>query len=144
MAGKAEHDRGAVDEGHHDRQRDQRHHARLSRPQLADPALQEDAPAVEEDRRAEDRRDPPRSREDRRGIAEPVLQHRLPDQRRHRQRQRQPEPVAEHRDAVAGMLVVPPGLAATAGGRPVGLVVVVMRVHDAPSGCRWTGACTLQ
>jgi P-type Cu+ transporter len=73
---------------------------------------QEDPAAVDEDRRAEERRDQVGAGQGRRPVAEPVLQHRLPDQRRDGQDQSistQKRHVAEHLDAVAGVLVVAGG-----------------------------------
>ena len=119
----------ARDERHEDRQRDQEHHARLPIADLTEAAPQEGHAAVDEDDRPEDRGDPVGQREGRRGEAEPVLHHLRPDEHRDREQDAQPEAVAEHGDAVPGMLVVAPvpaGCPALRHGRR--LVMFVMRV----------------
>jgi hypothetical protein len=88
-----------------DGQRDQRHHARQPVPELAHRALEEGTAAIEEHQGAEHGRDPAGSRERGRPEAERAGQHVTPDEGGDRQREADPESVAEHRDAVAGVLV---------------------------------------
>ena len=102
----AERARPARDERDQDRERDQRHHPGRPVAQLANRAAQEWDAAVAEHDRAEDRRDPLRARERGRRVAEPLLRIGAPDDDRNGQEQAEPEPVAEHRDGMAGVAVV--------------------------------------
>src|SRR5574341_1003566 len=107
----------AVDEGHADRQRDQRHHARLAIAKLRHGHAQERQPADAEDGRRQHRHEPLAAGESRRREPEPVLQQFGVGQHREGQDQRHPETVAKQllvafvRDVifVAFMLVVPGG-----------------------------------
>src|SRR6266403_5596384 len=71
--------REAETKRHDDRERDPRHHARESALYLPNGTLQEHHPAVEEQDRSEDCRDVPRPGKCRRVEAEPLLNHRRPD-----------------------------------------------------------------
>ena len=113
------------DEGDQDRQRDEQHHPRLPVANLADAATEERQAAVDEDDRSEDRGDPVGEWEGRGGEAQPLLQHLRPHEHGDRQQDTQPEPVAEHRDAVSGVLIVP--LVPTGAVAPV--CVVSRRRH---------------
>lgn len=74
--------------------------------QLPNSPLQERPAAVAVDRAAEQGGEVGGAGEDRRAVAEPVLDHLRPEHGRNRQRERDPEAIAEHRHAVAGMPVV--------------------------------------
>jgi hypothetical protein len=128
----------ARNERHHDRERDQEHHPGPACLQLGESALEEGQAPVEEDDRAEDRRDPIRHRERRGRIAEPVLDHLGPEQDWDREDDAQPEAVAEHRDAVAGVSVVighlVPRVGVVAGHIVSG--VAVLRVFGVQGGLR--------
>ena len=123
----------ARDERHEDRQRDQEHHARLPIADLADAAPQEGHAPVHEDDGPEDRRDPGGQRERRRGEAEPSLHHLRPDEHGDREQDAQPEAVAEHRDAVPGMLVVAPVPSGVVGLVPSAFVAGVHLVSGTRS-----------
>jgi hypothetical protein len=82
----AERDRGAEDERHRDRKRNESHHARQSRPKLSRGALQEDRASVNEHRRAEERRDPFCARQQRGMTAGQTGEHLTPDEGRGSQR----------------------------------------------------------
>ena len=101
LGGEAGHER------HRDRERDQQHHARLP---IAESHHATRAGTASRRRRTppfpNSERDPLRPRARRGREAEQVLQHRRPDQHRHGEQEAQPEPVAEHRDAVARVLIV--------------------------------------
>ena len=64
-------------------------------------------PAVDEDDRPEDRGDAVGEREGRGGEAQPSLHHLRPHEHGDREYDAQPEAVAEHRQAVSSVLVVP-------------------------------------
>ena len=90
-----------------DREGDEEHHPRLPIADLTYAALEERESAVEEDHRSEDRGDASSERERGRRVVEPVLDGLRPDEDRDGQQQRDPETVAEHGHAMAGMLVMP-------------------------------------
>jgi len=132
--------------GDHDRQADERHHAGLTIPQLTARPVKEDLAAVDEDRRANHGRDPARSREGRRHVAEPVLHLGAPDDDRKRQQQDDPELAAEHVRVVASMLVVGgvaampaldgrPGCVPHRGGRRDSVIVLVHGSADSAPRC---------
>ncbi len=142
----AERDQRAVNEGNSDRQRDQRHHPVHAVAQLVVSTVEERPAAVEVHDRAEQRRDAGRSRELWGRVAESVLDHPTPQHSGDRQHQREPELVAEHRNAVTGMLVVPgvgvamcslPGTGSVVVMRLmiVLMMVVVMHVDTSYTGC---------
>jgi hypothetical protein len=98
--------RPARQEGDDDRERDERHHARLPVAQLSDGPSNEDEAAVQEDRRPQDGRDELDAGDHRQLVAEPARHIVAEEDRRDRQGEAQPELVAEHRDRVTGVLVV--------------------------------------
>src|SRR5258708_11390948 len=133
--GETEHERDG------DGERDQRHHPGQTGAKLSDRSLDEWRPTVQEHRRPEHGGDPLRSRKCWCRVVKRPLEHVAPDERRNGQRERDPELVAEHRDAVAGVFVVPSVLTVGAiagmrigshvphlphGGRDGGNDVVVM------------------
>ena len=69
---------------------------------LARRSLEERPAPVKKDERPEGGGHVGRPREARRGVAEPVLDHLAPDHRGDGEQEREPEAVAEHRDAVPG------------------------------------------
>jgi hypothetical protein len=93
-------------EGDHDRQGDERHHARQPLGQLAARSLQEHEAAVGEDDGAQDGRDPVGAGERRRGVSQPHLDLLAPDDDRDGQRQDGPELAPEGIGVVAGMCPV--------------------------------------
>jgi hypothetical protein len=103
----AELDDPGKDEGDGDRQRDQRHHPGEPSAQLAPRAAQEGTPAIQKDGRSEQGRDPGRSRQRRRTVAQQHLDVVGPDDGGNRQHERQPETVPEHPGRVSGVRVVP-------------------------------------
>src|SRR5947209_2241683 len=105
---QAEAHRDAVGERDADRQRNERHHPRLSRRQFLSCALDERPAAVEKDDNCQNRRDPRRPRKLDRTIPEPLLEQVLVIEDGQREHQAHDKPVAEHLRAVAGMLVVAP------------------------------------
>jgi hypothetical protein len=105
-AREAEQHRGAVAEGHHDRERDEGHHAGLLRAQLLDAAADEDEPAVEEDRDREDGGDELAARETRAVEPEDVLQAVREDEGRDGEHEAQPELAAELRRVVVRVVAV--------------------------------------
>jgi hypothetical protein len=98
--------RHAEQEGHGNRQGDQRHHPRQPVLQLTPRPLQEDQSAVEEDDCTQRGRYPFGAREYRRRVAQEVLDVVGPEHHRQGEHQGDPEPAAEHGHAVAGVLVV--------------------------------------
>ena len=90
---------------HGDRHGDQQHHARRPVADLRDRPGQERPPAPDEHEGAEHRPDPRHAGQ---LVAEPLHHHLARQHDGDRQRQAQPEPAAEHRRVVAGVLVVVP------------------------------------
>src|SRR5512145_3157430 len=75
--------------------------------QLPNAPTQEGNPAVDEDCGAEQCGNPTGAGERRCRVTERPLKHVSPDERGEREEERDPKPVAEHRDGVSGMAVVP-------------------------------------
>ena len=128
-AREAERHREAEHERDRDGQRDERHHAGPAIGQLAGGAPDEHPAAVGEDERAEHGGDPARrGRAAPRLVAEPVLDHRRPDDGGDRQQERAPELAAEHLHRVPRVPVV----AGVRAGRAVTRVCPVARVSVVP------------
>jgi hypothetical protein len=92
---------GARDEGHRDREGDQKHHSRASRPRLVDTAGEERSAAVEEDHGAEHGGDPRASREAHRPVVEQHLHHVAEVDDWDREQKREPEALTEHGGVIA-------------------------------------------
>src|SRR5215469_1450344 len=119
-------DSGAVKKGHADREPNESHHARQPGRQLVDRTLQKYPPAVGKNNSSKYRRNVRRAWEGRRLEPKPVLDHRVPDERRDGKDKTDPEPIAKHLHAVTGMLVVTI-MICRARGRRTSVVVVVIR-----------------
>ena len=107
-------------------QRDERHHSRQTRPQLAPGALEKRATAVQEDERTEHGRDPVGSRHRRRPVVQEHFDMAGPDHRRNGEYGRDPEAVAEHARRVSRMSVMRVRYWRASGGRLLAVWTVVM------------------
>ena len=107
------------------RQRDEGHHPGLPRPKLACGAADEHQAPVQEHDRAKDRGQPIDPGQHRQLVAQPHRDVVAEQDDRDRQGEAQPELVAEHRDGVAGVLVVATGVSVMSGRRARGSMTSV-------------------
>ncbi len=106
LAVEAQRNGDAVAEGHGDRERNERHHPRLSGAKLVGPTLEEHRACIDEQHGGEYRADPFPCGQVHGLVAEPTLEGNREVQDRDRERQTHPETVTEHLGRVALVLVV--------------------------------------